>query len=395
MRIGVDGACWSNPRGYGRYTRELLGALMEVDDANSYAFFLDPETGAFEDIPERVRKITIGVSENPNRAASSNSNRSLSDMWKMGRAVAAEPLDLFFYPSVYTYFPVFSRVKKIVTIHDVIPEKYPELVFNSARSRLFWKMKVWAAVRQADLILTVSDSSRRGIMEVFGTGEERIRVVGEAADEVFRPLEGRARLDETRSRFGIKPEERFILYVGGISPHKNLKTLVRTFGALVVATGHGNVKLVLAGDYEGDSFLMDIGLRDEIGGLKLGRDVIFTGYVTDDDLVALYNAATVFVLPSFIEGFGLPALEAMACGTPVIGSSTTSLPEVLGDAGLLFDPESAGELLERLRAILENDHLRKDLSARSLARAATFCWRKSAEAVLEVFNEFNTDGPPA
>jgi glycosyltransferase involved in cell wall biosynthesis len=285
---------------------------------------------------------------------------------------------------VYTYFPVFSRVKKIVAIHDVIAEKYPGLVFRNRKSQLFWDLKTRLAIWQSDLVLTVSEFSKQGIVEHFGLDPLRIAVVSEGSADAFYPLEDKRRLADAMKRHGMTSATRFILYVGGIAPHKNLAVLVAAFDRLLAEGRHEDVRLVLVGDYENDVFLIDNEIRARMNDPAFRKRVIFTGYITDEELNALYNAATVFVLPSFCEGFGLPALEAMSCGTVVIGSDTTSIPEVVGEAGLFFDPHNAGALAAHLCTVLDDDELREELQRRALQRAATFSWRRSATETLDV-----------
>lgn len=387
MRIGIDASCWANQRGYGRFTREMLTALVKLDEENGYVFFMDSATACMDNFPPNVERIVLNMSQSPAQAASASGRRSISDMFRMGRRVTKEDLTLFFYPSVYTYFPIFGRVKKIVAIHDVIAEKYPELVFPNKLNRTFWNLKVWFAIKQADLIMTVSEFSKQEIMEHFGISEDNIQVVSEAADKDFRPILETAQLSDKLAHFNLDIKTRFILYVGGIAPHKNLSTLVTAYSKLINDTVHKDIKLVLVGDYEKDVFLIDKDLNELLKQLHLTDRIIFTGFVSDEELVYFYNAATVFVLPSFMEGFGLPALEAMACGTPVIGSKTTSLPEVVGDAGLFFDPNDPDELLGHMTTIIENDELRKELAQRSLQRSAAFSWSKSASEALSVFEK--------
>lgn len=386
MRIGVDATCWANPRGYGRFAKDMLSALLEVDKDNEYLFFLDPLTAAMANFPVNAQKIVVDLSEAPTRAASASGYRSVSDLVKMGKVVSSTKLDIFFYPSVYTYFPIWSRAKKLVAIHDVIPEKYPHLVFQTKKHQLFWNLKTWLAVRQADMILTVSDFSKRGIAEHFGLDDARIRVVTEGSNPSFGPVASQSLLQETLSRYGLSADSRFVLYVGGIAPHKNLSALVGAFLKLLKKPRFGDLKLVMVGDYENDVFLMDERLKLTMSRPDFRQSIIFTGYIPDEALNGFYNAAQVFVLPSFCEGFGLPALEAMSCGTVVIGSNTTSLPEVVGDAGLFFDPNNEEELQACLETVIGDERLRKDLEQRSRVRAGTFSWRKSADQTLSVLN---------
>ena len=392
MRIGIDAGCWSNQRGYGRFTRELLRSLLEIDNDNDYVFFIDSVTRAVCDVPGHASCIEIGISEAPSSAASASGHRSLKDIWKASRAVSKEKIDIFFYPSVYTYYPVFSGAKKVVVIHDVIAEKHPDLVFTKKKYQIFWNLKVWLAIKQADVIVTVSEFSRDGISEHFKLPRDNIKVVTEAADPIFRIVDDEHSISQVLAGYDLDLSTRFILYVGGIAPHKNLSSLVLAYSKLIQNDRFNDVKLVLVGDYEGDVFLIDEKIKRQMDYMNVRKNVLLAGYVPDSDLVHLYNAATVFVLPSFNEGFGLPAVESMACGTPVIGSNTTSLPEVVRNAGLFFSPDDNDELLDRLISVIGNDELRRELSERSLQRAAEFSWRNSALTMLRVFTELGKNG---
>jgi len=364
----------------------MLTALLAMDSENEYVFFMDTLTAGSVRLPDNAKQVLVKLSEAPTQAASADGRRGVMDMLRMGRRVSREPLDVFFFPSVYTYFPIWGSFRKVVAIHDVIAEKYPELIFRSRKNRLFWNLKTWLAVRQSDLVMTVSEFSKQGIVEHFGLPEERVMVVTEGSADSFGVVEDRDRLVEALSACGLAAGTRFILYVGGIAPHKNLAVLVRAFTILTQVPDYADVKLVLVGDYLNDVFLIDEKLRAEMDSPSFREKVIFTGYLPDEQLNSLYNAAQVFVLPSFCEGFGLPALEAMSCGTVVIGSRTTSVPEVVGDAGLFFDPYSEAELADRLRTLLDDDRLREELGRRSLERAASFSWEQSAADALRIFN---------
>lgn len=391
MRIGVDASCWANQRGYGRYTRELLRALVKLVPTDEFLFFLDDKT-AHEclDLPasDRVRVITAPSSEAATRAASAAGQRTPRDLWAMGREVSRPDhrLDLFFFPSVYSFFPTWLRVPVIVTIHDTIPEQYPAHVFRTRRARAQWALKVRWATWQARAVVTVSETARHDIVKVFGVPPSRVHVVPDAVTPDFRPLEPRDVALATLERHGLGRETPFILYVGGISPHKNLSTLIDAYMRLVAEGAFGGTHLVLVGDIQADSFLSNYPqLRAVVAQSGYGERVHFTGFVPDTELVQLYNAAQVAVLPSLAEGFGLPALEAMACGTPVIVSRAGALPEVVGAAGRLFDPLQPAELAERLRELLSQSDLRQQCARRGLARARDFSWERSARVALDVF----------
>lgn len=391
MNIGVDASCWTNKRGYGRYTRELLRALLTIDRQNEYWLFLDADTARHsEDLPQTAHHVIVETTRAATQAASADGRRSLRDLWAMQRAVynRRRGLDLFYFPAEYTFFPLRGRPKTIVTFHDTTAERYPEFIFPNWRGRLLWTLKVRWALRQADLIITVSESARKDIIQTFGLSEERVSVVADAPNPAFHPVSDEAQTRRIVAKYGIRNTDRIILYVGGLSPHKNLETLIEAYARLIRERSMRNVKLVLTGDVQGDVFYSCYpALRKEVETLGLGEAVVFTGFVPDADLLYFYNAAQVLVMPSFNEGFGLPAVEAMACGTPVVASCAGALPEVVGECGLLFDPRAPEELTNHLQELLENTSLRNTLGRKGLSRAQQYSWDQSARAALAIFEK--------
>jgi len=392
MRIGVDACTWNNRRGFGRFTRELLEAVLADDKKNEYLFFIDSESAESDEFPSNVKTIIAQTQVSPMEAASASGRRSVKDLWSMSREVLRHKIDLFFFPAVYSYFPVFNRTKIIVTVHDVIADHHPELVFPNSKLKMFWKLKQNIAIRQAHLILTVSEYSKREIIEYFKLPESKVRVVSEAARSVFSILQPGSEINQTLSRFDLEPDKDFLLYVGGISPHKNLNALIDALQLIVSDANFSSIKLVLVGDYKDDPFFSAYpSLKKQIDRLGLSDKVIFTGYIEDLELAHLYNSTSLVVLPSFEEGFGLPAVEAMACGAPVAASNCGSLPEVLGKAGRFFDPTDTENMAETLRHILGNHALRKEMSQTGLARAKEFLWNKAAKDMLVIFNELGNN----
>ncbi|MBA3255754.1 MAG: glycosyltransferase family 4 protein [Pyrinomonadaceae bacterium] len=388
MRIGVDACCWSNRRGFGRFTRELLEAMLAIDKKNEYLFFVDKDTAAGDGMPETVRTIVAPTLVSPTEAASAEGRRSLRDVWALSRQVMKHRLDLFFFPAVYSYFPIFNRTKIVVTIHDVIADHHPDLVFPNRKLKLFWKLKQNVAIRQADLILTVSENAKQQIIEYFRLPESRVRAISEAARPVFVVLPQDKEMVSVLRRYSLDSGKRFLLYVGGISPHKNLQALVGAFHQLISDSRFADVRLMLVGDYKDDSFFSAYWpLKNYIDQLHLDERVIFTGFIADKDLAYLYNAAALMVLPSLEEGFGLPAIEAMACGTPVVSSDRGSLPEVLGEAGRFFDPLDTRMMADTLKRVLSESDLRKEMREAGLSRAQQFTWNKAAKDTLSIFNE--------
>lgn len=388
MRIGIDACCWGNKRGFGRFTRELLGALLEIDESNDYLFFIDSETADVDDIPARVKKITAKTDFSSVKAAAADGRRSVGDLWSMSREVLKHKVDVFFFPAVYSYFPVFNRTKVLLTLHDVIADHHPKLIFPNARSKFFWKLKQNIAIRQADLVATVSEYSKKEIIDYFRLPESRLRIISEAARPVFKVLPTNNGFVSTLARYGLVPGEKFLLYVGGISPHKNINRLIDAFKRIEDHDSDNGLKLLLVGDYKDDPFFSAYPqLKSQVNELGLNDKVSFTGFIPDDDLAYLYNAATLLVFPSLEEGFGLPAIEAMACGTPVAASRTGSLPEILGPAGRFFDPMNVDDVTRVLREILADEPLRQRMKGDGLKRSESFRWKRAAEDTLAIFEE--------
>lgn len=389
MRIGIDASCWLNRRGYGRYTRELVRTLVEIDRDNEYWLFLDAETARrSEDLPDGPHRVIVGTARPAAEAAAASGRRSARDLWAMRTALGrrSASLDLFYFPSVYTFFPLGRRPKVIVTVHDTIAERHPEMVFPTWRSRFFWSLKLRWALRQADVIATVSESARDDLVKTFGLRRNAVRVIPDAVHVAFRPVPRGEATERVLARYGLGGDAPLILYVGGLSPHKNLPTLIEAFTRLLRDGAPAGARLALVGDLTGDVFHSNqAALRRQVARLGVDGQVVFTGFVPDADLVYLYNVAGMLVLPSFAEGFGLPAAEAMACGTPVIASRVPALLEVVGEGGLFFDPRSPAELTARLREVLHNGERRARLGRAALQQARRFSWEQSARAALEAF----------
>ena len=376
MRIGVDATCWANRRGYGRHARSLLTTAISLDRSHCYVFFLDAGQDA-SDLPPGVEVVRVGTATPAVQAASSGGHRSLADLWAMSRALSAPGFDCLLFPTVYTYVPVFSSAYKIVVIHDVIPETFPEHVFPTATGRFNWSLKSLAARRQADLILTVSEYSRQGILKRFGERPERVKVVGEASDPVFRVLAD-----------AVPNPERLLVFVGGFSPHKNLLGLLEAFSRVIDGGNHSDSRLVLVGDYQGDAFHSCYRqVWEQASRPPLAGRVEFAGFLPDEDLVRLLNRATALVLPSFLEGFGLPAIEAAACGLPVIATAASPLPQLLGEGALFFDPHDIAALAQALGRVLDDPALRGRLRENGLRAAAALSWNRAAQDLVAILDQ--------
>ena len=386
MNIGVDATCWSNGRGYGRHARALVSSLVRFDRDNRYTLLIDSPVDR-ESLPAGADVRCVKVSSPTSTAASSDGHRSIRDMWAMSRALSDRNFDALLFPTAYSFVPVVSQAKKIVMIHDVIAEKFPALTVPRPSARLFWKTKMALARWQANAIVTVSDYSRKAILQHFKLAPERVFVVGEASDQVFRVIDRHQPTARLQS-LGVFNARRSIVYVGGFNPHKNLESLVDTFAEVAALPRFADVQLVLVGEYRNEVFHSYYAtVKERIDRLGIADRVILTGFLTDADLVVLLNLSTVLVLPSFMEGFGLPAIEAAACGCPVIATKESPLPELLGDGAICIDPSSPQELSAALAQVLESTDLRERMRCAGVAAARRLTWEMAARQMSAVIQE--------
>ncbi|MBP6824750.1 MAG: glycosyltransferase family 4 protein [Acidobacteria bacterium] len=386
MKIGVDATSRQNNRGYGRHARALLNALIPLDSSNQYTLFVD-SIDLGDKMPPEAKVQMVSTDAPTAVATAANGHRSAMDMLRMSRAMSDSSFDLLLFPTVYSYVPVISRAKKIVMIHDVIAETYPQLTLPSFTSRMFWKSKVAFGRWQADAIVTVSDYSRQGILKHFKTSPDKVFVVGEASDPVFRVLPDPGPTKRLID-LGINGTGRTVVYVGGFSPHKNLESLVTAFAKVVEHPSFSDATLVMVGEYEKEVFhSCYAGIKHQTSELGIASRVIFTGYLPDEELVALLNFACVLVLPSLIEGFGLPAIEAAACGCPVIATTASPLPGLLGEGGIFINPANQEELDVALTRVLESESLRQQMRTAGLTAAADLTWEAAARQMIGLIRQ--------
>ncbi|MBT9584516.1 glycosyltransferase family 4 protein [bacterium] len=386
MHIGIDATTWTLPRGFGRHARCLLGALVALEQSHRYTFFIDFDPIGAQ-LPEGVRVVRVATGAATVHSASEGKRRSLKDMWRLSRAFSNSSLDLLFFPTAFSFVPVFSRARKFVMIHDVTADLFPRLTFGSWRARVFWRLKLWLARWQACKTLTVSEHSRRGMAKQFHLPVDSIGVIPEAAAPHFRPLP-QPGLSERLRRIGIAAGRRLLVYVGGFAPFKNLPRLVSVFGKLASRAEFSDVDLILVGENLQETFFSTAAqLLRQVTEAGLAERVLFTGFVGDEDLVDLLNLATLLVLTSFNEGFGLPALEAAACGCPVLATLSSPLPGLLRGGGLYVDPHSSEDIEAALAQILSDEPMRQQMGRAALAAAGELTWESAARILLRTFEE--------
>lgn len=388
IHVGVDAATWANDRGFGRFTRELLKALLARDSGIRYTFVYDrpPAEGA----PAGAGVISANAARALNESAVGERSRSLADLWRLGAAVRKARFDLFFFPAVYSYFPIPSRLPCVVCYHDCTAERFPEYLFPKKINRRLWRVKTALALRQTTRAMTVTETSASDIEKILRVPRDRIDVVTEGADPVFRRLDPGAGA-AARRRFGAGEGDDLLVTLGGMNAHKNILGLLKAMPAIIAR--RPGARLAIIGDISGKGFWDNVPelmafVRDNP---PLERHVVFTGYLDDEEVVELLNGADALVFPSLWEGFGLPAVEAMQCGVPVIASRRGALPEVVGEAGLFFDPLDTDDIARAVLGFLEDPALRARLKEAAPLRARRFSWERAAELAEECFRKCHAD----
>ncbi|MDA8217716.1 MAG: glycosyltransferase family 1 protein [Dehalococcoidales bacterium] len=375
MRIAIDYTPAINQgAGIGRYTRCLVEALAEVDTENEYVLFYTyaghkKPSWPFADQPNFVEK------------AASVSDRTLSVLWfRLGLPLPINLLigDAALYHATDFVLPPLRRTAGIVTVHDLSFILFPDHAESGLVSYL--ERAVPASVERARLVLADSENTRNDIVCLLDAEPGKVEVLYAGVERRFTVIDDEERLAGFRGHHNLVAP--FILSVGTIERRKNLARLIRAYG-LLRSRNRVDHKLVIAGKpgwLYADVF-------EAVSDLHLEEDVIFLGYVPDEDLPALYNLADLFVYPSLYEGFGLPPLEAMACGTPVVASDNSSLPEVLGDAYLSAAPTDTEALGHAIERGLADADLRRRLHERGIERAARFSWEASARRLLDLYRQ--------
>jgi glycosyltransferase involved in cell wall biosynthesis len=366
FRIAIDAhMIGTGETGNETYIRGLVRGLQQVTTQHEYLLYTtDPALLPARLLGERFRARQVAPAGNIPRLA-----------YGMPRAARQDRLDLLHV--TYT-LPLFLPCRTVVSVHDISYVFFPEAF--SPRDRVLLSLAVPLSMRRADRVLTISEHARRDIVQHYRVPEWKVTAIPLAAEEHFQPVAAADELARVRARYRLP--ERYILAVGNLQPRKNLRRLIEAFATLRAA-GTITQRLVLVGK----NLWRESEVFAAIRARGLVDEVVATGYVPDADLPAIYSAADVFVYPSLYEGFGVPPLEAMSCGTPVIASNSSSLPEVVGDAALLVDPTNTGELTAALERLLTDEVVSARLRVAGRKQAARFSWTETARRTLAVYEE--------
>lgn len=372
MKIAIDSRIllWKKT-GPKRYLYNLLKNLARIDKENEYYLF--------------------SFQRNPDLNSDRFEERILRSPWQpvVGRRVS-DPvwnnlllpnglkrceIDVFHSP--YQTLPLIKVCASVVTIHDLAFELYPEDF--SFGLRLYLKTFTRLASRLADKVIVPCGKVKKDITETYNVPEDKVEISHEAAEEIFRPIEHKIAKEEVARKYGVKSE--FMLNVGYIRPRRNIPTLLKAFYRLK-RDYSVRCKLVIVGEIAPK----DTRISSLIKALALEKEIILLNNVPDEDLILFYNATELFVYPSIYEGFGLPLVEAMACGAPILASKNPPMPEILGGAGICVSPRGVEEMASFAYKILVDEHLKEELRSKSLERSKNFSWERTAKKTLEVYN---------
>jgi glycosyltransferase involved in cell wall biosynthesis len=376
VRVAID-ARKLHDFGIGTYIRNLLRQLARIDTATEYVLLCqEADLGIAAELGPNFRAV---LEPSP--------NYSLREQLHVPWVLLREQPTVFHAP--HYVLPPAIRCPSVVTIHDTIHLTFPQYLPNRA-AYAYAKASMWSAARRSNRILTVSEASKRDILHFFNVPPDKVVVIPNAIDERFSREPKEEDVARVRERYQL--EQRFVLYVGNIKPHKNLVRLIEAFHVLR-RDGLDDLKLLIIGD----EISKLPALRRAVHEHKLHKHVRFLGYLQDDTLAILYRLAALFVFPSLYEGFGLPPLEAMASGTPVVTSNVSSLPEVTGDAAVLVDPYSIPAIVDGMRRVLSDPALAAEMRRKGLLRAREFSWERSVVKIRGVYQETaeRTRGPAA
>lgn len=361
MKIAIDIREAAGPKvGKGWYTFVMVKELLKQDSDNHYILYTNQATSDFEKYENATQRVIKKSGIRWHFAV-------LVDLMK-------NKPDVFWAPTSYIIPALAPRsLKTVITVHDIVAFLFPE----GHNKKAVWaeRLTLKRAVKKSRHIFTVSRNTKLDLMKVFHVGEEKILIAPCAASKIFKPIDDPEILKKVELKYDLP--KKFILAVGTLSPRKNFHRLIRAYARVVPK--HDDTHLVIVGP-KGWNF-------DDILEFEASDKVHMIGYADGADIAAIYTLAKLFVFPSLYEGFGMPPLEAMACGCPVITSNVSSLPEVAGNAAMLVDPYSVDEIAKAMDVILSNHYIALDLQEKGFERVKKFNWKDSAKAILEVLKE--------
>ncbi len=363
MKIAIDIREASGEKaGKGWYTFHIARNLLKIDQKNDYILYTKEKVPGFDEFDNvKIKQFNLPHLLWHQRVASD---------------VKKEAVDVYFSPSSYITPAILNKnIKSVITVHDLVAFLFPTA--HNKKAVFLEKLFLKKALKKSAHVTAVSTNTKRDIINKFHYDESKISTIFCSGSSAFRPLK-----KETLKPFAHKTNlpAKFFLAVGTIEPRKNYKRLIKAFAALSKVAPNYHLIIVGKNGWQFEE------VYEEIRKNYLGKKVHTLGYISEPSLIKLYNLATALVFPSLYEGFGIPPLEAMQCGCPVIASNTSSIPEVVGDAGLLITPENPESIAKAMHKLIKDDELRANLESQGLIQARKFSWELSAKKLLEVFN---------
>lgn len=366
MRIGID-ARFYGPRmtGIGIYAQELIKNLLKIDKENQYVVFLRKKD--YDNFPIEQKNVEKVTAEIP--------HYSFQEQLFLSSYLKKQNLDLVHFVNFNR--PIYYRKPYTVMIHDLTLFYYPP-VKNPIIKKMF-SLVMNSTVKNASRIIVPSQWGKKDLINFLKVPEEKIEVVYEGFSSGFDPEKDQNKIREIKNKYRIKKD--YLLYMGQQQPHKNLERLVEALDILIKKQ---SVQLVIAGKPNRNFHKPE----EKVKKLGLEKEVIFTGFVPEDDVAALYSGARAFVFPSLYEGFGIPPLEAMSCSVPVVSSSASCMPEILGDAAHYFDPKNPKNIAQAVLDVLSDSQIRQSLIKKGLKQIKKYNWHQTAQGTLDIFNRF-------
>lgn len=367
MKVGIDSraAIWYRGTGMGTYTYQLIRNIYLIDKKNEYHFFLPNER--FQGTDPLTSGIFQSIAQNTDT------------FWETVIAketITPQDIDIYHVPQNGIGLPAEKKFPTVVTVHDLIPYILPETV-GPGYLKIFQE-EMPRILEEADHVITVSEHSKNDLKKIMGVTDDLITVIHEAPESTYKPIKKEVAQARIENKYGISGS--FILYIGGFSPRKNLRGLIQAYQKIYKEIKKP-CQLVILGKPSRDY----PGLVKMVASLSLENWVLFPGFVPMQDLPFFYNACDLFVYPSFYEGFGLPPIEALACGTPTIVSNVSSLPEVVGDGALLINPHDLLALAGAMHRVLTEPEVAETLRKKGLRQGGSFSWTKTAAQTIKVY----------
>lgn len=353
MRIGLDNRAIKFS-GIGVYTRNLNERFVET--GNYVSLYNDGLVVSRErffkkyiNFLKRILKEQLGM-----------------DIW-----FKKNSLELYHVPK-NTGVPFFHNIPVVVTIHDIIPHVFPDKYLSNILERIWYELAIRVSIHRSDKILTISNFSKEELIRYYDVDSSKIEIVYLAYNEAFRTIEETSMLNDVKERYRLN--NKYILAIGGSEYRKNIQRLINVY----LENFRDNYELIVVGGKWRD---IDLSKKYQ------GNNIRFITGVPEEDLIAIYNMASVFVFPSFYEGFGIPVLEGMACGVPVVTSNVSSMPEVGGDAAIYFNPYDEDDMAEKIKMVLDDKQLREEMISKGLEKVKEYSWEKCAKETLKVYEE--------